>query len=215
MSKSDEIIVVVNREQLFENEKLHFQGSTSDKDLITKIMKNIDEHYMSMRRGSVDETDVSLEENAELNTNYKQPIPYIVVKQGDKIFSYTRLSGGGESRLHDKISLGFGGHINPLEENYYSFETVLKENTERELHEELDIKGDYDLNIIGLINDDLDEVGKVHIGILGVLELHKNGEVSIKETDQLEGKWITIEELKQEDNYNKLENWSKIVVDTL
>ncbi|MFJ8247239.1 hypothetical protein [Peribacillus asahii] len=215
MKKEDEIIIVVSRKNLFEDEALTFQGSTSDKELVDKIMYNMDKYYKSMRRGGTKELDVPKTKNAELNFAFKQPIPYIIIKRGDQFFVTERLEGGGESRLHGKLSMGAGGHMNPLEKDYYSIDKIIAINTERELEEELDIQGEYNLNIIGLINDDSEDVSRVHIGILGFLELEEGGEVAVRETDQLAGKWYTIDELREPSTYNRLENWGKIVVNMM
>lgn len=214
--KEDEIVIVVNRNKLFENEALTFQGSTSDKALVDNIMHNMDMNYRSMRRGGTKEVDVPVENNAELNFDFKQPIPYIVIKRGDQFYVTQRLEGGGESRLHGKLSMGAGGHQNPLsDEMIEPINKVVELNTERELEEELDIQGEYKLDIIGLINDDSEEVSRVHIGILGFLELEEDGEVTIRETEQLAGAWYTLDQLHEKDVYDRLENWGKIVVDML
>jgi predicted NUDIX family phosphoesterase len=216
IKKEDEIILVVNRKKLFEDESLTFQGHTTDKKLVDSIMYNIDKYYKSMRRGGTKEVDVPKSKNAELNFDFVQPIPYIVIKRGEQFYATQRLQGGGESRLHGKIAMGAGGHMNPLsEQESEAFHLVLLENTERELEEELNITGKYNINIIGLINDDSDDVNKVHIGILGFLELEEDGEVTVNETEQLAGQWLTIDELREEDTYNRLENWGKIVVDMI
>ncbi|MGG1266510.1 hypothetical protein ABE200_14490, partial [Brevibacillus laterosporus] len=70
-------------------------------------------------------------------------------------------------------------------------------------------------NTIGFINDDLEEVGKVHIGLLVTLDLDENAIVNVREVEQLEGEWTTIEELLQPDIYERLESWSKFIVDVL
>lgn len=207
--KWEEIIIVAKRSEVFENEKLTFQGSLSDKASVDKIMYNIDKCYKTMRRGNVlDSTAKS--KNAEVNLDYLQPIPYIVIKRGNQYYATKRLSGAGESRLHGKIAMGAGGHMNPLED-WRIIHDVVKANTERELEEELEITGTYDLRVVGLINDDSDNVNRVHLGILGFLELEDSGEVCVREVDQLQGNWYTIEELL--DSYEQLENWGKIVVD--
>jgi predicted NUDIX family phosphoesterase len=214
--KEDEIILVVKRNKLFKNEELTFQGSTSEKELVDEIMFNIDCNYTSMRRGGTKEVDVPKSKNAELNLEYVQPIPYIVIKRGDQYFATQRLQGGGESRLHGMIAMGAGGHMNPLSKGMIeSFNKVLTVNTERELEEELAITGKYDIKIVGLINDDSDDVNKVHIGVLGFLELEETGEVEVRETEQLAGKWCTLEQLRTPATYERLENWGKIVVDML
>lgn len=213
--KEDEIIIVVDRVKLFNKETLTFQGYTSDKVLIDEIILNINKYYKSMRRGGTKEIDVPLSKNAELNDKFKQPIPYIVIRRGDQYYVTQRLEGGGEARLHGKLSMGNGGHMNPLDKEWYSFEKVLAENTKRELEEELYITGNINISTIGLINDDSEEVSKVHLGILGVIDLEPKDEVTVRETEQLAGKWCTVEQLREEDTYNRLENWGKIVVDML
>ena len=53
---------------------------------------------------------------AEERPDYKQIIPYVILLQGDKVFVTRRLNKGGEARLHGRISIGIGGHINPVDE---------------------------------------------------------------------------------------------------
>jgi predicted NUDIX family phosphoesterase len=53
---------------------------------------------------------------AESDPSRKQIIPYAVVLRGDQVFAAERLTGGGESRLHGKLSIGIGGHVNPIDE---------------------------------------------------------------------------------------------------
>lgn len=211
--KWEEIILVAGRNEVFEGETLTFQGSTSDKELVERITNNIDNNYEAMRRGGTEDTTPA-EHNAEVNFDYIQPIPYIVIRRGDQFYATERLAGAGETRLHGKIAMGAGGHMNPIGFNR-TFEEVLTVNTERELEEELDIQGEYKLNIVGLINDDSDDVNRVHIGILGFLDLEETGEVTVRETEQLAGKWYTLDQLKIKDTYDRLENWGKIVVDML
>ncbi|WP_144624902.1 hypothetical protein [Bacillus velezensis] len=217
--KEDELVLVVPRDKLFDNEKLTFQGSTSDSNIVDAIMDNIDKYYTSMRRGGVNETDVPKSKNAELNFDYKQPIPYIVIRRKGFYFVTERLSKGGEARLHGKLAMGVGGHMNPIGiegcNDLYSFKKVLEINTRREIEEELSIsQKDFEIKLIGLINDDSDTVGKVHIGILGIIDLDLMTGVNVIETDQLAGQWISLYPLKH-DHYEKLENWGKIVVDLL
>lgn len=203
MDKMDEKIVVVPRKEVFENEKLVFQGTEINEDITKKIVANIARTYSVMRRG-----------DAEENPNFKQPIPYVAIKRGDEVFSYKRLKGGGEKRLHNQVSLGVGGHLNDVEG--LDFFGVLSDGLERELEEELYINKDkLNLKTIGLINDDENPVGKVHIGMLVVGELPESEEVTVKETDQLLGEWIKITDLKKPEVYDTLETWSQFVVDIL
>jgi predicted NUDIX family phosphoesterase len=203
MGKMDEMIIVAPRNEVFNNEELTFQGVNSDKEILKQVVSNLANSYSVMRRG-----------DAEENETFKQPIPYCVLKRGNEVFVYERLQGGGEARLHNKLSMGVGGHMNKFEvEDFYE---QLSVNLERELDEELQIDGErLSLETVGLINDDENEVGKVHIGLLVIAELKEDAEVSVKETDQLKGYWYNAESLKEKDTYDRLESWSKFVADIL
>ncbi|MNV44390.1 hypothetical protein D3C71_1361480 [compost metagenome] len=98
----------------------------------------------------------------------------------------------------------------------YGFTTIVTDNLERELDEELlIICEDRQLEIFGLLNDDSDDVGKVHLGLLVVIDLSAEATVEIKEKDQLEGEWVKISSLYSEDIFPRLENWSKISLQAL
>lgn len=204
MSKMDEMILVAKRNALFgERDELVFQGVTTDKELVTKIINYLSQNIEVMRRG-----------DAEENLTYKQPIPYVVIKKGEQVYAYKRLSGGGESRLHSKLSIGFGGHMNQTDD--VSFVDILMTNLQRELDEELEIKyHTYRLKPVGLINDDNNEVGKVHIGLLYTFEIDDEATIEVKEKDQIEGFWLDIKDLKNDEIYNNLESWSQFVADVL
>lgn len=212
--KEDEIIVVVPRDELFENNTRLFQGVEQDKETVAMLMDTMGKHRSTMRRGSEEELDTPLERNAELNTAFKQPIPYIIVKKGEKMFVTERLAGSGEGRLKGKLSMGLGGHMNEKDTSL-SMEELIRINTERELEEEVYLEGEGAVRIIGLLNDDSDPTGYVHIGVLGFLELEETQDMTIKETDVLAGYWYTLEELSNPEIYDRLENWGKIVVDLL
>ncbi|MEA1004801.1 hypothetical protein FOA26_08280 [Bacillus velezensis] len=205
MNKMDEIILAAPRSDVFQNEMLTFQGVNSENERIVNIMAQIEAHFFEIRRG-----------DAEEDPRFKQPIPYVVIRRDDEVFVYERLAGGGESRLHNKLSLGFGGHMNPME-GAASFSEVLKQNTDRELAEELYIREEDKQNIVtlGLINDDENDVGKVHIGILSALQLASAAQVEVKEKDQIAGRWMKLSELKEENVYQRLEAWSQFVADIL
>ena len=202
-NKMDENILVVEREDLFLGEELTFQGLLTERHLVRTISRGF-KHFFEARRG-----------DAEENEEWKQPIPYAIVRKGDQIFVYKRLGGGGEKRLHNQLSFGVGGHMNHVGD-VGNWNVNLMENFSRELHEELEIDAEYfEYDIVGLINDDENEVGKVHIGILIVVDLPEDGNVSVKETDTLEGDWYPIDELKQPAIFEQLESWSQIALGAL
>lgn len=216
MAKEEQIILV-KKEHLFKKGQEVFQGTLFDKELVEKFLESIDAHEEVMRRGGTDEVDVPVENCAELNFDYKQPIPYIVINKGEKFFVTERLEGAGEARLHGKLAMGVGGHMNPIE-NVESFLDVLHENTLRELDEELIVHHNgesIDIVMNGLLNDDSDSVGQVHIALLGKINLKENQDLEIKEVEQLKGHWFTLEELLSPEIFPRLESWGKIVVKAL
>ena len=50
---------------------------------------------------------------AERDRTLKQIIPYLVLRDGDRIFLMKRTRAGGDARLHDHYTIGVGGHLNP------------------------------------------------------------------------------------------------------
>lgn len=99
----------------------------------------------------------------ETDPRLKQVIPYIVIKIGDQIIAYRRSPASGESRLHGKISIGFGGHIN-------KDDTCYRDGMWRELTEEVKITSPYKFNVIGTVNDESNDVGCVHLGIVHLFD---------------------------------------------
>jgi predicted NUDIX family phosphoesterase len=85
---------------------------------------------------------------------------------------YTRGKSGGESRLHAQGSVGIGGHINPVDERADPLgrKTYLA-GVEREIEEELKIDGSHTNRIVALLNDDSNEVGAVHLGVVHIFDL--------------------------------------------
>lgn len=158
----------------------------------------------------------------EKDKNFKQVIPSMIIKRGDEYFTYTRLEGGGESRLHGKSSITIGGHANEVED-YWNFEHLMAVNAKRELEEEVyvldengkeiedHIKLTRNMSIKGLIYNEKTDVDAVHIGLLTMIEIPENWNVEVKETDVLEGKFRTVEEIKELD----LENWTKSALEVL
>lgn len=52
---------------------------------------------------------------AEEDPSHKQLIPYVVVRDGERVFLMERTDAGGDARLHRKASIGVGGHLNPVD----------------------------------------------------------------------------------------------------
>jgi len=159
-------------------------------------------------------------EEAEKNPNWKQIIPYVVFRtEGGSILVYRRTKKGGENRLHEKLSIGIGGHINPIDGDDPT-QALLKAFS-REVDEELQYdtlpnEDELDVCISGLIYDPSNEVGKVHLGVL--IEVTQLGEgvayPTPKEDSLGDFEFVYLHELKQNPPEN-LENWSKMVLEVL
>jgi len=120
-----------------------------------------------------------------------------------------RLHEQSEQRLWDKYSIGIGGHLNP-EDGEKEFFDLFLSGMDRELHEELDISTEYACRLVGCINDDETDVGKVHFGIV-FQALFASDKVQIRETTKMSGEFIEIKELSA--FRPKMESWSRIVFD--
>jgi len=151
-------------------------------------------------------------EYAERTPSLKQVIPYSLVVRGGQILSLRRTKKGGEARLHDKLSLGVGGHVNPEDQPDGAHGDLLARATHREVaEEELLLEGPYTLTRVGLINDDSNPVGAVHVGLVQVIIV--DGPVSVREVDQLEGSFVAREELQRQlDAGANFETWSSLLI---
>lgn len=103
----------------------------------------------------------------EQDETFRQLIPYIVVRnRHGQILCYQR-KGGGEKRLDAKWSIGIGGHVNDGDKDWIH-------GVWREVREELSTVSLHKLTLhgpIGFIRDDSDAVGRVHLGVLYVLDV--------------------------------------------
>ena len=155
---------------------------------------------------------------AEKDESLKQIIPYVLFVCGDKVFSYVRGAKAGETRLVGNRSVGIGGHINPVDESLFAaaassdMQTYL-EAVRREIDEEVSVEGAYTPEIVALLNDDSNPVGRVHLGVVHVCRMsHEN--VVKKEQQITKAGFIPIAELKGP-RREELETWSAIAVDLL
>ncbi|HEY8130455.1 MAG TPA: NUDIX domain-containing protein, partial [Thermoanaerobaculia bacterium] len=99
-------------------------------------------------------------------------------------------------------SLGIGGHVNPGHS--------LLEGLQKELDEEVHIATTYDMDFIGIINDDTTDVGRVHLGAAYLLDVATR-EVTVKETEKMTSEWMS--RIAIRDARAAMESWSQIVYD--
>ncbi|HVJ46209.1 MAG TPA: hypothetical protein VM511_07480 [Luteolibacter sp.] len=148
---------------------------------------------------------------AEEDPTHKQLIPYCVFRHGDKILHYTRGKSGGENRLHAKISVGVGGHINPVDTgDGRTGPAAYFAAVNREIDEELELPGGYEQKIVALLNDDTNPVGQVHLGVVHLVDL-ADAVAEAKEDALSELSFSSIEDLNGP-LFERLETWSQFCV---
>jgi predicted NUDIX family phosphoesterase len=148
---------------------------------------------------------------AEEDPGHKQLIPYCIFRCGDRVLHYTRGKSGGESRLHAKISVGVGGHVNPIDTgNGRTGPDAYHAAVTREIEEELELPGAHEHRIIALLNDDSNPVGQVHLGIVHLIELESDA-VSSREDALTDLGFTKLADLKG-DLFERLETWSQFCI---
>jgi predicted NUDIX family phosphoesterase len=145
---------------------------------------------------------------AEDDPAHKQLIPYVVVRDGDRVFLMERTDAGGDRRLHRKASIGVGGHLNPVDEG----EDALMAGLRREWAEELVADWMPDFRLVGLLNDDSNSVGAVHLGVVFTVEAGGRA-VDVREREKLTGAFVPPEAVRAA--WSRLETWSQLVASAL
>lgn len=192
LKKSDEKILVVKKNILFS-----YQAINGLKPIdFNRYQKLIRRYKKFMWRSKV-----------EQDPTYKQIIPYLIFTHDNKYFVMRRKSDASEVRLQNKYSLGIGGHIKKEDLK----RTNIIEWAEREFKEEVNYRGKYKIEPVGILNDESNAVGQVHTGF--VFLLHGNSsQISIRD-EHKEGTLQTLNECLE--SYGQMENWSQIVIDYL
>jgi predicted NUDIX family phosphoesterase len=135
---------------------------------------------------------------------WKQVIPYPVLRDGDAWYLMRRTRAGSDARLHDRYSIGVGGHVNPADGG---LDGDLTTALRREWHEELIVAFVPGFRFVGLLNDDTTSVGQVHLGLVYVGDA-AGRPVAIRETDKLSGRFASTAEVAA--LVDHLETWSRL-----
>ncbi len=144
-------------------------------------------------------------ERVEVDRSWKQVIPYLVLRDGERYFLMHRTKAGTDARLHDLYSIGIGGHLNPGDGD-------LAGGLRREWREELWAGFEPSFELIGLLNDDTTDVGSVHLGAVYAADAHGQS-VAIRETDKLAGGFAEPSEVAAV--VERMESWSALVFEHL
>ncbi|MAT13288.1 MAG: phosphoesterase [Rhodopirellula sp.] len=182
----------------------YFQGFTADVDTYLDTLFDVENISYRPRP------------QMEQDPNFKQLIPYVIFRYIDdsgavSLYQYSRGGGSGEKRLVSKKSVGIGGHISQ-EDGDSKDADPYHDGMARELKEEVIIETPYVLKLVGLINDDETEVGKVHLGIVHICDVEAPRVRSNEE--EIEGNGFQpVTELL--DNLEGFETWSSICLQAL
>ena len=152
----------------------------------------------------------------EEDPSFKQLIPYVIFRHTDKdgnisVFQYSRGKGSGEKRLHQKKSVGIGGHISQEDANGVDADPY-QEGMKRELEEEVRINTPHIFSLVGLINDDETEVGKVHLGIVHICDV-ETPDVVPNEVEIEGNGFVQVETMLND--LSGYESWSAICLEAL
>lgn len=190
-----EDVLVVPRSALFGGKEwLGFRDRDLD-DLLASVRQN----YHFRPRKDVEE-----------DASEPQIIPYVVFRHEDRYFLTHRLRRSSERRLRHLYSLGVGGHINP--EDVAGATDPIDAGLRREWEEEVVYSGGFDYRLIGAINDQTTPVGRVHVGLIFLVEGDRP-EISIREVDKLAGTLLTLDAMRS--YYLDMESWSQLIFDYL
>ena len=148
----------------------------------------------------------------EDDPSFKQVIPYVVFRSGGLVFTYVRGKAGGESRLRRLRSLGVGGHVAEADAEGRGTLDAYEMALRRELEEEVDVRSPGLMTRLGLINDDSNPVGLVHLGVVHLFDLDRP-EVVPKEVALADPEFVPVVDLPG--LRDRFETWSQICIDAL
>ena len=195
LKKPDEKILVVARHLLL--------GHTAPQGL---IITNLEGYQKSIQESK----EFLWRSEMETNPAYKQIIPYLIFTYDDKYFLMKRKSKPGDLRLASNYSLGIGGHIR--EEDLQSSKlNGIEQWAEREFIEEIEYQDNLTIEPIGILNDESNEVGRVHTGFVFLMR-GDSDKISIRDEHEW-GRLVTLEELST--YFHQMESWSQIVFNHL
>ena len=143
----------------------------------------------------------------EDDPSYKQIIPYLIFCFKDRIFLMRRGTVGKEKRLHNKYTVGIGGHIRSSDLTHDDIFQWAK----REFEEEVNYQGNFKVEVLGLLNREKTPVDSVHFGF--VLRLIGDSDKIAVKNEHASGKLATLSECFG--FYDQMEGWSQEVLDFL
>lgn len=186
-----ELVYAVARDTLFDGIAV-WRGVRQDD--LDEMLRRVEENGKYVPRSS-----------AERDRSLKQIIPYLVLRDGDRVFLMKRTRAGGDPRLHDHYTIGVGGHLNPGDDSVLS-------GLAREWKEELNADFVPSFDFVGLLNDDTVEVGLHHLGLVYVADA-AGRPIRVRETHKLSGSFERVSVVRA--LYDRMETWSQLALDAI
>jgi len=153
---------------------------------------------------------------AEKDPSYKQLIPYVIMAHNGTFLSYVRGRRAGENRLTGLRSIGIGGHINPADNEVplfdMNFRKMYQIAVEREVAEEVSVETSYTDRIVALLNDESNEVGSVHLGIVHFWVLNAP---KVNKREQMITQMAFMTPAELQNVRDTMETWSQLCLDRL
>jgi predicted NUDIX family phosphoesterase len=153
---------------------------------------------------------------AETDPSFKQLIPYVIMEHEGRYLTYVRGKRAGETRLVGNRSIGIGGHINPADDETplfsADFREVYRRAVEREVAEEVDVQAPHVDRVVALLNDDSNEVGQVHLGIVHCWMLDAP---NVAKREQMITQMAFMSEAELQGVRETMETWSQLCLDGL
>jgi predicted NUDIX family phosphoesterase len=148
----------------------------------------------------------------EDDPGFKQIIPYVIFRSGGAVFCYTRGRSQGEARLHRLRSLGVGGHVAEADADGRATLDAYEMALRRELDEEVAIQSAGSIRRVGLINDDSNPVGQVHLGVVHLYELQRPA-ITPREDGLAGAEFLALGQIRE--LRSQFETWSQICIDQI
>ena len=189
-TKYQEQILVVPRAQLFKNISPWHGLNTQNTHEVLNIITS---HAQFYPRGLMEE-----------DPTYKQIIPYGVFVYQNSYFLMQRSNSGSESRLKNKFTLGIGGHMRASDLQASTLFDWIK----REFYEEIHYNDQLTIKPLGILNDDTNAVGQVHLGIVLLLEGFSST-ISVR-SELAQGNLVNKQTLIAQQEY--METWSQLII---
>jgi len=197
----DEEICVVPIEAV--SKEIPSKGLFAERATVDAFVEVVNSHKQFVHRSK-----------AEGDPAFIQPIPCAIIRWKDQILLLRRNKKG--HALHEKYLLWAGGHVNKSDTSSSILSTAL----ERELSEEIFIKGAYQVSDkpVALVRTDETARASRHIGVLYELTLTSSdvalalNQQEFKETrgTSMSGRLVKPESLPEV--YDNLNDWSKFMV---